>query len=158
LSYEEKEIAMARAWEKLFIYGSLLGGQHDGMRELLKDCSLSLGDARMQARLYSLGDYPAAVLSSDSSNGVVGELRSIDPLSRRALFRALDDYEGFRGENGPRGEFRRERVLVRDAADVVHRPWAYVYEADPSTLVMVPDGDWLAWLDGADLTRAKRES
>lgn len=138
---------MTRAWEKLFLYGSLLVGQHSELRQLVEESSVSLGPARLRALLYSAGEYPAAVATRDGEDWVLGELRAIDPACRQTLLSKLDQYEGVRSYHGDKAYFRRSRVrVIEDGGDETHEAWAYLYAKSTADLVRIPDGDWLGWV------------
>ncbi len=137
---------MARAWENLFLYGTLLEGQADELRCLVEDATEPLGPARLAGRVYGVGDYPAAVAEAASTSFVSGVLRAVDPAARRFLFNVLDDYEGIGGVGEHAGEFARRALAVLDEDDCLRRAWVYVYRRDPSGLFLIEDGDWLAHL------------
>jgi len=67
----------------LFVYGTLRkGAAHKMSRALL------------QAMLYDLGEYPAAVISENPADVVVGELYALDPKHGHEALAAVDEHEG----------------------------------------------------------------
>lgn len=58
----------------LFTYGTLRTGGGAPLREALMEGAERVGEARLQGRLYMVGEYPGAVLSEEASDVVRGEL------------------------------------------------------------------------------------
>lgn len=122
----------------LFVYGSLL--RRTGRREidvLLRRSVRARREARIAARLYDLGPYPAAVLESDGRHQVRGQLLELSH-ARRTLAR-LDRYE----DQGR--EFRRERALaVTTASGQRHACWVYTYVRPIAFRPRIARGDYRA--------------
>ena len=78
----------------LFVYGTLRKGAAHKMREILFRRSEPVSRALLQAMLYDLGEYPAAVISENPADVVVGELYALDPKHGHEALAAVDEHEG----------------------------------------------------------------
>jgi gamma-glutamylaminecyclotransferase len=112
----------------LFVYGTLKRGcknqQHIARQTYV-------GDARSVAgyRLYDLGDYPGMVPDPTDTQGVTGEIWSVDD----AGLAHLDDFEGI-GE----GLYRRECIRLLPPFDQIEAH-TYLYNRDPGTRALGPN-------------------
>jgi gamma-glutamylcyclotransferase (GGCT)/AIG2-like uncharacterized protein YtfP len=128
---------MDSAVRYLFVYGTLMTGM--GASGMLRGIARPAGSATMQGRLYDLGEYPAAIASTQPSDTVCGELYEL--LSAAAL-REIDRYECC-GPSAPHPLFTRETVAVRTAAGETVAAWAYFYARPlPATARPIPSGDY----------------
>src|SRR5437667_12025129 len=93
----------------LFVYGTLRKGAAHKMHEILSRHSEPVSRALLQAKLYDLGEYPAAVISENPADVVVGELYALDPEHSHDALTALDEDEGI---DEATTEYRRERHVV----------------------------------------------
>ncbi|ABA87441.1 GGCT-like domain protein [Syntrophotalea carbinolica DSM 2380] len=123
----------------LFVYGTLQ--QHGGAHELLAGQASLLGPARLQGRLYQVGHYPGAVLSTCPEDRVRGELfRMRHP---EVLLARLDVYE----EVGPQfpepHEYRRAEVVVMTADHMPRTAWTYLYNRCTDCLIHLASGCWI---------------
>ena len=119
---------MTEPLELLFVYGSLMRGQHNHGQLRGARC---LGPARTEPRyrLVNLGQYPA--LRAEGSSTVPGELYEVEC----SLLSVLDRFEGHPDW------YRRSRVLLDDGTE----PWSYVLPdrfapAAPDILAWPPPG------------------
>jgi gamma-glutamylcyclotransferase (GGCT)/AIG2-like uncharacterized protein YtfP len=126
----------------LFVYGTLRKGAAHRMHETLSRYSESGCNAFLQAKLYDLGEYPAAVISEHSADVVVGELHALDPERSAEALAILDEYEGV-NQQAP-GMFRRERQVVTLEDGTRMEAWVYVYVQDPPNRNHIRSGDYLA--------------
>lgn len=129
--------------QKLFVYGSLRSGfQHPAYSYISRYFTLE-GEAKVRARLYDMGDYPAAV-PADGDVFVVGELYRINhPDELPWALAQLDDYEGVHAE--PEPLYRREKADVITATGNI-TAWIYWYNGDTSGKPVVESGDVLAYM------------
>lgn len=135
----------------IFVYGTLMRKVPRGMGHLLSP-SECLGDGWIQGRLYSLGAYPGAVLSTDPAQRVLGELhRLLDPEPTLAR---MDDYEGCDPERPEDSEYRRLRlpVTLLGNGGEAQEAWVYIYNRDPQGLRPIPNGDYLTYAISASRT------
>lgn len=128
----------------IFVYGTLMRKIPRGMGHLLAPSEF-LGDGWIQARLFSLGHYPGAVLSNNPSERVLGELhRLLDPEPTLAR---MDEYEGCEDRRPESSEYRRVRLSVTllSKEGQVHEAWVYIYNHDTQGLRPIPNGDYLSY-------------
>ena len=99
----------------LFVYGSLRRPARNRFARALHRNSIFVDAAKVRAKKYCIGGYPAMVIAKDSS--VDGELyRLRDPESQLAL---LDEYEG--------AAYRRTIVKATASTGKFIRCWSYLY-------------------------------
>ncbi len=125
---------------RLFVYGTLRKDGGTEMFHMLAREATFVGRARMQGRLYQLGEYPGLVPSRDPGSWVHGEVYALDnPTETLAL---LDDYEGC-GPNDPQPhEFQRvEHDVVLESGEK-DRVWVYVYRGSVSGKQEIMSGDY----------------
>jgi gamma-glutamylcyclotransferase (GGCT)/AIG2-like uncharacterized protein YtfP len=129
---------------ELFVYGTLMAksaaaAMGGAERARLASGAALLGEARVRARLYDLGAYPAAGPAIDNDDVVHGELLTLaDPA---ATLRWLDAYEGIRP--GPTSnEYQRVVITATlgDGAEV--SAWIYLLARDPTGLAVISSGRW----------------
>ena len=127
----------------VFVYGTLRrGGSNDINR--LHPAPQFLGAARIQGRLFDLGDYPGLLLAAGqggASGAVLGELYAVSAQ----LESVLDRIEGIRGAADD--EYFRRSIPVRLPAGAACT--ALVYEINPDRLLNCPQighGDWMVHL------------
>lgn len=123
----------------MFFYGTLMAGFDRRRRAGIDQKLTYIGRGSIQAALFDLGIYPAAVPATE---GVVwGEVYSMaDP---EAVLAALDDIEGYRADDPDRSLYRREpaEVLLPDGSQ---RPaWVYFYNAPLGRAPRIASGDYL---------------
>ena len=99
-----------------------------------------VGYARIQGRLFDLGEYPGLVLSGDPGSWVRGEVYALG--NPRETLSRLDDYEGC-GPNDPTPhEFERaEEIAVLDSG-ASDRAWVYVYRGSTANKREIVSGDY----------------
>jgi gamma-glutamylcyclotransferase (GGCT)/AIG2-like uncharacterized protein YtfP len=129
--------------DRLFVYGTLRKDVRNSKFHLLaREASEAtfVGHARIQGRLFDLGEYPGLVLSGDPGSWVNGEVYAFHN-PQRTLSR-LDAYEGC-GLNDPQPhDFERvERDVVLDSG-ARHRAWLYVYNGPTADKREILSGDY----------------
>ena len=123
----------------VFFYGTLMAG-FDRRRRAGIDSKLTYrGRGSIQAALFDLGIYPAAVPAPE---GVVwGEVYEMaDP---DAVIAALDDIEGYRSDDPDKSLYSRTRADVRMPDDSTEQAWVYFYNAPLGRAPRIPSGDYL---------------
>lgn len=103
--------------EYLFVYGTLRRGMKNEFARRLAANSEFLGEARIAARLYDIGPYRAAVLSSEAGDWVRGEVFQLNDPDE--MFAILDQYEG--------SDFERLKVQVLLDSGAGEQAWVYLY-------------------------------
>ena len=124
---------------RLFVYGTLRSAADtpEPVAALLRRTSERAGSARIRARLFDAGGFPAAIPSEEAE--VVGDLLRLRRPDRTLA--ALDRYEGCGGRDPL---FRREEAPVRREAGGRATAWVYFWCRPVAGLREIPSGDWLA--------------
>ena len=122
----------------VFFYGTLMAGFDRRRRSGIDGKLTYMGRGSMQAALFDLGIYPAAVPSPE---GVVwGEVYEVaDP---DAVLAALDDIEGYRRDDPDRSLYVREQVAVTLPDHTVEQAWVYFYNAPLGQAQQIVSGDY----------------
>src|SRR5262245_26645101 len=84
-----------------------------------------LGRGSIQAALFDLGIYPAAVPAPEGR--VWGELYAV--ADARSVLTALDEIEGYRPDDPDRSLYVRSQTPVRLTDDRTEQAWVYFYNA-----------------------------
>src|SRR5437868_11443738 len=96
----------------LFVYGSLRSGFRNPAYQYLSRYFNLVGDAVVKGKLYEMGDYAAAISSTEDSF-IHGELYAINnPDEFDWAIAQLDDYEGVNVEVGEHPLYIREAASV----------------------------------------------
>ena len=103
-----------------------------------------VGRARIQGRLFRLGEYPGLVLSRDPDRWVHGEVYALDRPSDTLpdTLARLDDYEGCGPDDPEPHEFERveqDIILESGARD---KAWVYIYEGSTANMREILSGDY----------------
>lgn len=101
------------------------------------------GRGTINAALFDLGIYPAAVPVDDSSV-VWGEV--YDTLDTPAVLTALDEIEGYRPSQPERSLYTRVLTDVTLEDGRVQPAWAYFYNAPLGQAQRIVSGDYLEHL------------
>ena len=129
----------------VFVYGSLRRGFHSHAYEYISRFFNFVGEAKVQGRLYDLGEYPAAKPAAEDVF-IKGELYFIQDQSEFPwAIGQLDDYEGVNVEEGEQQLYRRELadVFINDKTVVA---WIYWYNGDVNDKPVVASGDILEYI------------
>lgn len=125
-----------------FFYGTLMTG-FDRRHRLGMDAQMTFrGRAWIDAALFDLGLYPAAVPATDSR--VWGEVFTLGDAD--AVLAALDEVEGHRPADHDRSLYVRRLVPVRLDDDTTQEAWAYFYNAPLGHAPRILSGDYLKHL------------
>lgn len=129
----------------LFVYGTLLSKTSHPMAELLQKYSISKESASFKGRLYDVGSYPAAILSKNETDQVLGEIYKLKKTDM--IFNNLDKYEGFYPKRPQDSLFIRKEVTVQPLEhDNKRTAWIYLYNRTVDNLRHIPGGDYLEYL------------
>ncbi|MDB5133914.1 MAG: gamma-glutamylcyclotransferase [Mucilaginibacter sp.] len=123
----------------LFIYGTLLNNDNKyGI--YLKNNSRHHSSGKLKGKLYDIGEYPGAILSSGYDEYVDGYILQIDDPEK--VLTVVDSYEGF-GEDQPQpNEFIRVLVEVETECGRV-KCWTYLYNLPITNLQWIKTGKYI---------------
>jgi gamma-glutamylcyclotransferase (GGCT)/AIG2-like uncharacterized protein YtfP len=125
--------------EFVFFYGTLMAG-FDRRRRASIDPKLTyMGRGAIQAALFDLGIYPAAI--PDPGGLVWGEVYAM--AEPDAVLEALDDIEGYRPGDPDASLYLRAQVPVRMPDGSHEQAWAYFYNAPLGKAERIESGDYL---------------
>jgi gamma-glutamylcyclotransferase (GGCT)/AIG2-like uncharacterized protein YtfP len=123
----------------VFFYGTLMAG-FDRRRRAGIDSKLTyVGRGSIQAALFDLGIYPAAVPAPEGR--VWGEVYEMSEPS--AVIAALDDIEGYRPDDPDKSLYSRQQATVRLPDGSSAGAWVYFYNAPLGQAPRIPSGDYL---------------
>jgi gamma-glutamylcyclotransferase (GGCT)/AIG2-like uncharacterized protein YtfP len=126
----------------VFFYGTLMTG-FDRRRRAGIDSQLRyIGRGSIQAALFDLGIYPAAIPAPDGK--VWGEVYEI--LDTAAVLPALDEIEGFRPSEPDASLYVRRTTPVTLEEGRTESAWAYFYNAPLGRAQRIESGDYLEHL------------
>lgn len=123
----------------VFFYGTLMSGFDRRRRAGINDKLEYVGRGSIEAALFDLGLYPAAVPAADGR--VWGEVhRMREPA---AMLAALDQIEGYRPDDTDHSLYTRaETDITLDDGRVVSG-WVYFYNAPLGGGQRIASGDYL---------------
>ena len=125
--------------ELVFFYGTLMAG-FDRRRRAGIDAKLTyLGRGSIQASLFDLGLYPAAIPSSDAR--AWGEV--YEATESATVLAALDEIEGYRPGDPDRSLYVRSQTPVTLPDGTRHSAWVYFYNAPLGQAEQILSGDYL---------------
>lgn len=129
----------------LFVYGSLRSGfQHPAYTYISRYFRL-LGTAKVKGELYDMGDYPAAIPTTED-HWITGELYAINKDEEFPwAMGQLDDYEGINGEADEPVLYRREKATVYLNEESVES-WIYWFNGDVTGRSKIDCGDLLIYM------------
>ena len=131
--------ALKSVADRVFFYGTLMAG-FDRRRRAGIDAKLTyLGRGVINAALFDLGLYPAAIPAPDGD--VWGEV--YDVVEPDAVLAALDDIEGYRPGRPDQSLYIRRQVDVRMTDGTPSAAWVYFYNAPLGRAPRIPSGDYL---------------
>jgi gamma-glutamylcyclotransferase (GGCT)/AIG2-like uncharacterized protein YtfP len=128
--------------DRVFFYGTLMTGFDRRRRAGLEPMIARVGRGAIQAALFDLGIYPAAV---PDPNGVVwGEVyRALDIAK---VLQGLDDIEGYRADQPESSLYIRVEVPVTYEDGTTEPVWTYFYNAPLGRAERIASGDYLEHL------------
>lgn len=130
--------------EHVFFYGTLMTPFRRPGRQRVDAHMRFVGRGRIQAALFDLGIYPAAVPADDGSM-VAGEVYEL--LDAPAALSTLDEIEGVRPGEPERSLYLRVLTDVTLEDGGVQPAWAYFYNAPLGQAGRIVSGDYLQHLN-----------
>ena len=128
--------------ELVFFYGTLMTPFNRPGRQRVDRHLAFAGRGRINAALFDLGIYPAAVPASDGQ--VWGELYEIRHPS--IVLPELDELEGYRAGEPESSLYNRSRTRVTLDDGSTVEAWAYFYNAPLGRAPRIESGDYLEHL------------
>jgi gamma-glutamylcyclotransferase (GGCT)/AIG2-like uncharacterized protein YtfP len=120
----------------LFVYGTLLDEDNE-FAVYLKNNSICFSAGKVKGKLYDIGEYPGAILFAEGEEYIYGYILKIDIAEK--VFKVIDDYEGYGGEQSWPNEFIR--VLTDIETESGAMPcWIYLYNLPVNGLSYIPGG------------------
>ena len=126
----------------VFFYGTLMSGFKREGRARVDLALAPVGYGWIQAVLFDLGIYPAAIPATDSR--VRGEVHRL--LQPDVVLRALDEIEGYRPEAPDASLYVRREALATLDDGRVAEAWVYFYNAPLGGAQRIESGDYLEHL------------
>ena len=125
--------------DKIFVYGTLMSGFDRRKRAGIDTRMRFVGRGWIQAALYDLGLFPAAVPAPDCR--VAGEVYEVvdDP----SVLAKLDEIEGYRASEPDTSLYVRARTTVTLESGDVDAAWVYFYNAPLGQGQRIESGDYL---------------
>jgi gamma-glutamylcyclotransferase (GGCT)/AIG2-like uncharacterized protein YtfP len=126
----------------VFFYGTLMSGFHRPGRTRLDRVLTPVGRGWINAALFDLGIYPAAIPASDTR--VWGEIHRM--LDIDSVLSTLDEIEGFSIAEPDKSLYIREAIPVTFEDGQVKSAWVYFYNAPLGRAERIQSGDYLEHL------------
>jgi gamma-glutamylcyclotransferase (GGCT)/AIG2-like uncharacterized protein YtfP len=126
----------------VFFYGTLMSGFKRPGRARLDPKLEPQGRGWIQASLFDLGIYPAAIPASDGR--VWGEVHHM--LDVPAVLAALDEIEGYRSNEPDQSLYLRVETPLTFDDGRTASAWAYFYNAPLGRAQRIESGDYLEHL------------
>jgi gamma-glutamylcyclotransferase (GGCT)/AIG2-like uncharacterized protein YtfP len=126
----------------VFFYGTLMSGFSRPGRARLDHALKPVGRGWIQAALFDLGIYPAAVPADDTR--VWGEVHRM--LDTDAVLSTLDEIEGFSSDEPDASLYTRALIPVTFEDGRVVNAWVYFYNAPLGRAERIESGDYLEHL------------
>jgi gamma-glutamylcyclotransferase (GGCT)/AIG2-like uncharacterized protein YtfP len=126
----------------VFFYGTLMTGFERRGRARIDAKLTPLGRGWIQAALFDLGIYPAAIPASEGR--VWGEVHRM--LDVDAVLAVLDEIEGFRPSEPDASLYTRAETIVTFDDGRTVQAWAYFYNAPLGRAQRIESGNYLEHL------------
>jgi gamma-glutamylcyclotransferase (GGCT)/AIG2-like uncharacterized protein YtfP len=126
----------------VFFYGTLMSGFRRPGRQRIDSELQPEGRGSIQAALFDLGIYPAAVPASDSR--VWGEVYQM--RNPELVLGELDEIEGYRASEPDASLYTRVETPVTLEDGRVADAWVYFYNAPLGRAERISSGDYLQHL------------
>ena len=133
---------MGAMTDLVFFYGTLMSGFRRPGRARLDEALRPIGRAWIQAALFDLGIYPAAIPANDTR--VWGEVHQM--LDTDAVLSTLDEIEGYSQDEPDASLYTRAEIPVTLDDGHVATAWVYFYNAPLGRAQRIESGDYLAHL------------
>lgn len=132
--------------DRVFFYGTLRSGFSRRPRTGIDPKLTFIGRGVIEAALYDLGLYPAAIPDPDARvRGEVYQMTDVD-----AVLAVLDEIEGYRSTEPERSLYVRAVVPVTLDDGRVEEAWVYFYNAPLGRAPRIQSGDYLEHLRVSD--------
>jgi gamma-glutamylcyclotransferase (GGCT)/AIG2-like uncharacterized protein YtfP len=129
--------------DHVFFYGTLMSPFNRPGRQRITPQLRFKGRGTIQAALFDLGIYPAAVPADDRSV-VWGE--AYETTDAAAVLAVLDEIEGYRPSEPERSLYTRVLADITMGDGVVLKAWTYFYNAPLGQARRIESGDYLKHL------------
>jgi gamma-glutamylcyclotransferase (GGCT)/AIG2-like uncharacterized protein YtfP len=130
---------------QLFVYGSLRSGFNHPAYSYMADNFILLDKGRIKGKMYDLGDYPAAVPTTEEVF-IVGELYELQQHKDFDwTISQIDAYEGLHVEPGEIPLYQRTLTTVY-LNNSTTTAWVYWYNRDIENSPFIASGDVLEYL------------
>ena len=126
----------------VFFYGTLMSGFRRPGRQRIDSELQPEGRGSIQAALFDLGIYPAAVPASDSR--VWGEVYRMKKPD--VVLSVLDEIEGYRASEPDASLYTRVETPVTFEDGRIAGAWVYFYNAPLGRAERISSGDYLQHL------------
>ena len=131
--------------DHVFFYGTLMSPFNRPGRQRISPKLNFKGRGSIQAALFDLGIYPAAIPADDNSK-VWGELYEMTDAP--GVLAALDEIEGYRPNEPERSLYTRVLTdMTLEEGGVVVAAWTYFYNAPLGQAQRIASGDYLEHLN-----------
>ncbi len=130
--------------DKLFVYGSLMGGIQSPIAKYLKGNSAFLGEGQVNGLLLDIGHYPGLVYKTDSEQKVIGHVFELNDAAE--MLPHLDHYECVGPAFEEPNQYRRELIKV-DLNGQLMDCWAYLYNLPIEGIKIIESGNYLAYFE-----------
>ena len=128
--------------DAVFFYGTLMRGFSRPGRARIESQLELIGRGWIQAALFDVGIYPAAVPAADGR--VWGEAyRMLDP---DVVLAELDAIEGYRQDDPETSLYTRVAMAVNLEDGRSATAWVYLYNAPLGRATRIASGDYLEYL------------
>ena len=128
----------------VFFYGTLMAGFDRRRRAGIDDKLTYVGRGAIQAALFDVGLYPAAVPALEGL--VWGEVYTM--RERATVLAALDEIEGYRVDDPDRSLYVRQETKVRLPDGAFAQAHVYFYNAPLGRAPRITSGDYLEYVRG----------
>ena len=128
----------------VFFYGTLMAGFDRRRRAGIDDKLTYVGRGAIQAALFDVGLYPAAVPALEGL--VWGEVYAM--RERATVLAALDEIEGYRADDPDRSLYVRQETKVRLPDGAFAQAHVYFYNAPLGKARRIISGDYLEHVRG----------
>jgi len=125
--------------DRVFFYGTLMAGFDRRRRAEIDDKLAYVGRGSINAALFDLGIYPAAI--PDPQGRVWGEVYEVLDAAPTVLA-ALDEIEGYTPDHPDRSLYIRSQVQVALPDGAESAAWVYFYNAPLGQAQRIPSGDY----------------
>lgn len=130
--------------DKIFVYGSLMGGIKSPIATYLKSNSTFLGEGKVNGLLLDIGHYPGLVYDPESEDRVVGHIFELN--NSKEMLPNLDHYECVGPAFEEPNQYRRELVKVVLNNQIIDC-WAYIYNLPIEGIKIIESGNYLAYFE-----------